>query len=254
MSKNKIYRRYRTRWLIPLRVYENSLYRKIYNVFNKESRYISSNYNNISINGFSIIRTLDLKKNIEKIVSSTVKEVITFSAKMVQKDIEREIKQDDFAFIDYITQYLGSDFFVESIEQIATTYFDDVRNIIDKGIREEMTRDDIAKEIQVKMPSISKYRSKTIAITETHRASSYASEKRAKDMANELGLVMLKDWIPVADSRTRSAHLAMASKPPIPLNEMFVVGGEKMSRPNDPRASAGNTIRCRCILRYIPDE
>lgn len=255
MSKNRIYRRYRTKWLVPLKRYENAFFKKIYAIFRAETRYISQEYvSNISINGLSIVREIELKKNIENAMQRMVKDVIPFAAALTEKEIEREFKQDDFAYIKYIQAYLGSDFFSDSVSQIVSTYYDDIKKVIQDGIAEEQTREQIAKTIAVRMPSISDYRAKTIAITETHRASSYASESRAKDMSQELGVVMLKDWIPVSDSRTRNTHSAMASAEPIPIDQMFTVGGEKMSRPGDPRGSAANTIRCRCIMRYIPEE
>jgi hypothetical protein len=42
----------------------------------------------------------------------------------------------------------------------------------------------------------------------------------------------------------------MASKPAIPIDDFFDVGGEKLKYPGDPRGSAGNVIQCRCAVVY----
>ena len=255
MSKSKIYRRERTKWLIPLRRFENNINADLRALFDGETDYIIGNYNNISDNGFSILRKLDLEANVREILERHVNKIIVFSARTTQESIDKLVKkQDNFEYIEYINEYVASQVFAQSIESIATTYYDDISRIIASGVASELTRVEIAKTIADKIPNITKYRSKTIAITETHRASSYASERRAKDIQADSGLVMFKDWIPVSDGRTRQSHRAMASVKPIPLNDMFTVGGEKMSRPNDPNASAANTIRCRCVMRYIVKE
>lgn len=248
--KSKVYSRYRTKWLIPMRKFENRLILKLRKIFKNEYTYIADNYDFIAQNGFSIIRNLEMRTDVKNSLIKVVSDVIPFAGEMAYRDINREIKSD-FDYGLYIAEYVASDTFRESIESIVTTFYDDIEGIIPVGIEKELTRREISSSILKAMTVKSRYRADTIAITETHRASSYASEKRAIGMQNDLGVVMYKDWIPVQDARTRSAHSAMDSAPEIPMNEMFNVGGEKMSRPNDPRGSAKNTIRCRCVLRYI---
>jgi len=252
---DKIYKRERTKWLIPLRRFENKLKKEMRGIFDDETNYFIGNYNEVMDNGFSILWRLGLERNVKGALETSTAKVISFSAKLTDDSVNALVKKNnDFKYQEYIDEYLASQLFQESVTQIVDTYYEDIQGIIGKGIASELTRAAIAKEIADKLPRITKYRSETIAITETHRASSYASEKRAKDMQDELGVAMLKDWIPVSDGRTRQAHSAMRSVKPIPMNEMFNVGGEKMSRPNDPRGSAANTIRCRCIMRYIIND
>jgi Phage Mu protein F like protein len=250
-TKNKIYARYRTKWLIPLRRHENAIINNLLRVFKKEYSDYAENYENILRDGgIGILQKLELQLNVKNILIDAIKKIIPFAGQMVYRDINREIKSD-FDYGAYITEYVATEIFRQSIESIVTTFYDDISAIVTSGIAKELTRREISNEILQLMAKKSRYRADTIAITETHRASSYASEKRALDMQKDLGVVMYKDWIPVQDARTRSAHSAMAGVDPIPLNDMFNVGGEKMSRPNDPRSSARNTIRCRCVLRYI---
>jgi hypothetical protein len=63
-------------------------------------------------------------------------------------------------------------------------------------------------------------------------------------------LVYDKGWSAHTDSRTRPDHLAMLDSDMIPLNADFIVGGEAMAYPGDPRGSAANVINCRCSLVF----
>jgi len=41
---------------------------------------------------------------------------------------------------------------------------------------------------------------------------------------------------------------------PIPIDEPFIVGGERLMFPRDPAGSARNTINCRCLeVPFTPD-
>lgn len=84
-----------------------------------------------------------------------------------------------------------------------------------------------------------------IARTETLYAWSVGSAWAAKAAGRTA-----KRWIPVLDGRTRDAHAAMARRPAIGIDEMFVVGGEAMRYPGDPAGSSWNVINCRCALIY----
>lgn len=247
---NRIEARIRIKWLKLLRPFEISMIKSMRALFAKEYTYISENYDTIAQNGFSILRRLDLQTDIKNALSKIIDKIVPNSGRTVERDISRQIKFD-FDYEAYIADYLASEVFIHSVQSIVTTFYDDVQAVISSGIAKQATRKEIQKDILNVMATKSKFRAETIAITETSKASSYASHKRALDMQNELGLDMQKQWIAVQDSRTRNAHLAMRGKEPIGINEMFIVGGEKMDRPHAGGASARNTIRCRCVLRYI---
>lgn len=250
-SKNKIFRRERTRWLVPLRRFENTLTKDLKAIFKSETRYTIDNYeSNIAINGFSIIRELELKRNIEDAVVKTIRPVMFFAIRTVNEQISIEMKED-FTFENYLLEYIATGTFEESMSLVISNYYSDLKGIIQTGINEDLTRREIAQSLQKELKFTPK-RARRIARTETHGAMSYASERRAKEISEDLDMPMLKQWIPVSDGRTRSAHSRMGAVEPIPIDQMFTVGGEKMSRPGDIKASAANRINCRCILRYIP--
>ena len=68
---------------------------------------------------------------------------------------------------------------------------------------------------------------------------------------------MTKTWVPTQDNRTREAHRAKniqnvqgENRRTVLREEPFVVDGERMMRPLDGNASAGNVIRCRCVMTF----
>jgi HK97 family phage portal protein len=57
-----------------------------------------------------------------------------------------------------------------------------------------------------------------------------------------------KGWLDSRDDFVRDSHKQAASDyaDGIPIDQPFVVGGEKLMHPSDPSGSAGNIINCRC--------
>ena len=94
------------------------------------------------------------------------------------------------------------------------------------------------------------YRLENIARTESLRSLNISSF----ELFREWG-APLKEWLATADERTRPAHItagrdygAGGNPGPIPIDEPFMVDGEKMMYPHDPSASPANFCNCRCTL------
>ena len=66
-----------------------------------------------------------------------------------------------------------------------------------------------------------------------------------------------KVWISVQDSRTRRRpkdkydHLHMEGIR-VDAKDSFIVSGEEMMYPGDPKGSEGNVINCRCAVAQVP--
>jgi SPP1 gp7 family putative phage head morphogenesis protein len=118
--------------------------------------------------------------------------------------------------------------------------------IIGQGIQNGKSPNEIAKDIREYDRRFSPGRSDRIARTETHMASNFSTNEAVKSTR----LQMEKEWVAFADDRTRTAHREMNGKPSIGTNDLFVVGGERLAYPGDPRGSAWNVINCRCVLLY----
>lgn len=84
-----------------------------------------------------------------------------------------------------------------------------------------------------------------IARSEAHTA----IERGAWEAANGLGVRVTKEWVSREDSVVRPTHAA-AHGQVREINQDFLVGGELMMYPGDPKASAKNNANCRCTVNY----
>lgn len=124
-----------------------------------------------------------------------------------------------------------------------------IKETIERGIADNKTKPDIAKEIASKTSgAIAKKRALVIARTETTYISSKAAEINVMDSPFELE----KTWIAVSDMRTRQDHLEMIGKKPVKKDEFFSVGGVQMRYPGDPAGGAAQVCNCRCAILYAP--
>jgi uncharacterized protein with gpF-like domain len=94
---------------------------------------------------------------------------------------------------------------------------------------------------------IARRRSETIARTETHTAANVGSH----EAANATGLLMEKEWCATEDQRTRPDHHD-ADGQRVDKNADFIVGGERLRFPGDPKGSARQVINCRCVVLWHP--
>jgi hypothetical protein len=104
-------------------------------------------------------------------------------------------------------------------------------------------------------------RAETIIRTEVNRTFSIATQKRMDQSDERLRGGLKKYWLDADDDRVRDAHreagkaYGLGGDPgPIPVGKPFIVDGEKLMFPRDPKGSAGNTINCRCVsVPYVGD-
>jgi len=99
-------------------------------------------------------------------------------------------------------------------------------------------------------------RGQAIARTETLNAFNGGRQESLQQAVDE-GLIrpdnIQRVWVDASDGRVRDQHAA-ADGQVVGMDEPFIVGGERLMYPGDPRtASAGNVIQCRCIARENVD-
>ncbi len=128
-----------------------------------------------------------------------------------------------------------------------------VNKIITDGRSENLTLDQIARNIASGVAPIARVRAATIARTETHNAASFANHSYYETVQDNLGLSMIKRWASTNDGRTRSHHSA-ANGQQRPMNEDFIVGGAPMAYAGDPKGGARNVINCRCVIIYADEQ
>jgi len=157
----------------------------------------------------------------------------------------------DAARIAWASQYAA-----KKVTEIAGTTADNaaaiIKSAVSESIEQGLSEVNAAKLIREKMledgVTISKYRSRVIARTET----SMAAQSAQNDAAKAIQLPMKKVWSSDKTARARKTHLA-ADGQRVGLNDYFIVGGEKLLHPCDPNGSAENVINCRCVELFELD-
>ena len=187
------------------------------------------------------------KKNIRAVFIGTA-EIALESLPNLKSCVPRETKRAtiESALGRWYLNYAGS-----KIKKISKTTTSDIRRLMKAAFDSALPEKDVIKQ-GLLAKGLSAFRAETIARTEIGIASSFASAETVRDMAQEVGVKLFKTWIAVNDERTREDHSAVDGDK-IKDGEMFYVGGEYLDRPQDPSASAHNTINCRCALAWETD-
>jgi hypothetical protein len=177
--------------------------------------------------------------------------------------IETKADEDGFyerLYEEYMQRYGG-----QRISQISEATRGQIVRIIERGLRDGLSLDEISDELMQTAPILSETRAHIISRTETHSASMYASINSAKRST----LPLNKEWVSAEDGRTRDfgegdgevdefSHRAMNGVT-VPLDDPFEVPTrfgttEQLMYPGDPAGSAANIINCRCSQVYVPAD
>jgi hypothetical protein len=145
----------------------------------------------------------------------------------------------------------------DKITKINTATRNNINSVIQKGLNEGISHRDIAKNIRKNGLITNRSRSLTIARTETHTVAVKAVDESVRSTRIE----MEREWVSAKDLRTRtfgkgSQFEHFLSYPNGPDGERvgqdayFQRTGQPMQFPGDPKGSAGNVIRCRCVIIY----
>jgi len=121
---------------------------------------------------------------------------------------------------------------------------------------ESLSDADIARIVGRYSDRLLQLRAETIARTETLNAFNSGAQESLKQAVDE-GLVNQENiqrvWRDASDGRVRDQHEAVDGTS-VGLDEPFIVGGESLMFPGDPRtASPSNIVNCRCVVRQIVD-
>lgn len=100
-------------------------------------------------------------------------------------------------------------------------------------------------------------RAEVIVRTEVNRTFSSGQQKRL-EQATATGVKARKYWLTAHDNRVRPDHVKAGVQygpsGAIPVDKPFYVGGEPLQYPGDPRASAEQTINCRCVHLAVVED
>lgn len=158
-------------------------------------------------------------------------------------------KKDFLGAVERLRQYFFN-FALEESVLIAETSKNQVAQAIERSVEEFDNENDIAKQIQSKVSTISIGRARTIARTESLMATSESQDS----LVRELDLPkMKKEWVARIDSRTRDGH-EDADGQTVGMNDYFNVSGKRMRFAGDRAGGVENVANCRCSVVYIPDD
>jgi hypothetical protein len=150
-----------------------------------------------------------------------------------------------------ILKYFELNLLNKSVIPITQTQKDAIRKVLEQGVEKGLGVEDLAKLIQG-MP-YTRNHARLVVTTEVPRAANASAELSANNSELELE----KEWISAHDSRVRRPpksrfdHVHMDGVT-VGSNKPFNVSGEQLMYPGDPNGSAGNVIRCRCVVAYVP--
>jgi len=154
---------------------------------------------------------------------------------------------DNLGFHTFLANDWTNSFGLTKSRLVTDTAFRDLQQVLQKGIEEELSREQIIKNLR-DVKKLSKYRASVIARTETHQALSFAQEGTWRRIEAEVNGDIYKKWQHSGDNRVRDPHERMSSHPAVKLDDYFTVMGEKLLRPGDPNGSPANVIQCRCVM------
>ena len=178
-----------------------------------------------------------------------------------------KLLKDDFAFGSaQAARELGIDFSLapakaaeflakrrSEIKGINDTTFDRIKAQLDEGLKNGESFGALTERVKEVFTDATNHRAETIAQTEVGIA---INSGRFGTM-QESG-VKYKAWLASNLEGTRPAHLEAEATytmdNPIPIDDSFLVGGEDLDHPGDPKGSPGNVINCRCtVLAVVGD-
>jgi SPP1 gp7 family putative phage head morphogenesis protein len=143
------------------------------------------------------------------------------------KSLKWEFNPMDAVLAQWVKEAAASE-----VVTILATNLSDVRRILEAGLAENLSNDEIARNLRQFYDDGSPYKAMRIARTETTKGATHATIEAAR----QSGLVDMKQWITARDDRVRDEHAAMDGET-VPLDGRFSNGLEGPGEPN-----------CRCVI------
>jgi len=135
------------------------------------------------------------------------------------------------------------DMIFNSGTKVSKTTLEIVERMIHEANDSNWTVQQFAQNLSDKATDLGPWRSRLWARTESVKVDNYGAVEGFK----ETEFVELKGWMCAQVPESRDAHID-ADGQEVALDEDFIVGGEPMDFPGDPRGSAGNVANCLCSL------
>lgn len=149
----------------------------------------------------------------------------------------------------YVTDYLDAT--INRMSNTPDQVYRQITQSLAEGINAGESMDQLSRRVQAVFEVTGnpwwENRAMTVARTEAMSAIHAGNLAAAGFEQNRTGRPMVKEWSAhLASETTRPAHRA-ADGQTVALTAPFIVDGEPLQFPGDPRGSAGNVINCRCV-------
>lgn len=135
---------------------------------------------------------------------------------------------------------------------------DEVHAMVVKEILEGTDAGESTEQIAARVEDVLTYtgsenwpgRARVIAVTEATRHTASSMLGHALRAERDGNHALMKQWNTTMDQKERTVH-RNANDDVQSLSVPFIVGGEPLMAPGDPRGSADNVCNCRCSLRIL---
>lgn len=242
---------------------EDKYFNEIKTSITKQFKKFASDVNKYGVDGARSRLGLELWSNeLVKIFERMYKETVVTFGNATYRLLKIEANQKNFGFNSewtrFVMEFLTTQGFA-LVADITKTTKDKLLSIVEKGINDGLSIDEIVKLIlSDEQIGYAAFRAKRIVRTEIMRASNIGAMEGAKAH----GFQVDKQWISARDLRTRRIprdefdHLALDGVV-VGFDETFnSVGKEGQQvaamQPGDITQPAGFTINCRCAVGFIP--
>ncbi len=178
-----------------------------------------------------------LKDNWLAILTAAASAVIEDSGKMVAKDLNSKYDPFTQAMQDWVRNHAA-----ENVTTILKTNLEDVRAIILKGVENNASMVDIARDLKVYYDKSESWKAYRVARTEVGSASGYGQRQAAE----QSGVANFKIWISSRDDRVRDAHIKLDGE----TQAFNVPYSNGLMYPGDPSGPVEEIINCRCVESY----
>lgn len=193
---------------------------------------------------------------LQKLLRPEIEDIIKLSGNSAFDDVlergykpetvkHHEIVEVAFDITDpLVVGWINSEAFVQS-KLITEATIIGIRRVMTQAINEGWTIDEIARQFDVILGRSLDFRSVRIARTEINTA-----YNRGTMFGYEDAGVKEKTWLSArivsGPGKSRDAHLA-ADGQTVLIGNPFIVMGEQLDYPGDPKGSAANIVNCRCV-------
>lgn len=131
---------------------------------------------------------------------------------------------------------------VNRSKKINDATFDDIKRVLADAYDNNWSQSQLVKEINQLYGDYGYTRAELIARSEMASAINQSSVESYRQNSIEY-----KEWLTSMDEATRDAH-AEADGQIVAIDQPFIVDGEMLDAPGDPRGRPDNTINCRCTV------